>query len=224
MKRLIFFVGAVLLTAGIAYGKVLESKHDLTYVGNKVRVQTPKITACQFCHTPHLQAHAAFEGAPMWNRNTPSATYQLYGGDKKATAGGTPIKEPGPTSKACLSCHDGTLSVVDVLVGEAQTIKADPTVVDSTGKLLSTAEGYVGVDLSKQHPVGFTVNTTKAGLDTIDSMKTKGAKFYNMTGSTIQDQMECGTCHDPHVSGISDYKPFLRLKKSTICTDCHAKM
>ena len=228
MKRILIVVFLVLITSGIANGVVMNTKHDLTATKNTIRAQDFKITSCQFCHTPHLQASSSFAGAPMWNRKVPTTSYSLYGGEKKATTAGTSIKQPGPTSLACLSCHDGTLSIVDVLPGtgaDAGQPKQAAGYVDSGGKLISAEHGLVGTDLSKQHPVGFKVNPNVAGLAPLETMKQKKAAFYRENGGKAADgdYMECGTCHDPHESRGA-YAPFLRLPKLTICTDCHSGM
>ena len=232
MKRTIIVVFLVLLTSGVANGVILRSKHDLKFSGNTVRTDNAKISSCQFCHTPHLQASSTYAGAPMWNRTQVSATtisgYRLYGGGR--TASGSVINIPGPTSLACLGCHDGTISVISVISGggtdhgitDAGLPRTQANYVQD-GKLQAGSPTLI-TDLSKQHPIGFdaTQSARVAGITNVGDMQGKGAAFYLANGgkSATGTYMECGTCHDPHQSNAA-YQPFLRLPKATICTECH---
>ena len=68
---------------------------------------------CVFCHTPH-GANTGVTSAPLWNRATGSATYTVYtSGTMQATAPGNTLN--GGASLACLSCHDGTQAMDNML-------------------------------------------------------------------------------------------------------------
>jgi len=205
-KVLILAVALVLVATGISFADIAGSKHDLTaapYSG-------ATMSACQYCHTPHLRSNPAVTGAPLWNRTLGTdGSWTMYG----TTIGGTSMNtNPGSNSRTCLSCHDGTVAVGTVLVGTSDVITDAGTVLDATGLLTSVAN--LGTDLSNEHPIGFVVDDTKAGLDTLANMKTAGFNFYGGGAN----EMECASCHDPH---NTTNVPFLRVAKTSICTDCH---
>jgi len=207
-KVLILAVALVLVATGISFADIANSKHDLTTGGG---YSGATMSACQYCHTPHLRTNPAVTGAPLWNRTLGTdGSWTMYGGG--STLAGTTINtNPGPNSRTCLSCHDGSVAVGTVLVGNADTI-TKATVLDATGLIISNAN--LGTDLSNEHPIGFTVDDTQAGLDTLANMKTAGFKFYGGGAN----EMECASCHDPHNTTNT---PFLRVSGASICTDCH---
>ncbi len=130
--------------------------------------------ACVFCHTPHGKP----QNAPnfLWNRSLEVGPYVLYG---SASLDATP-GQPGLPSKMCLSCHDGALAINTLNVftdtsGQPSVTRLDATVAmtglaaDNTMPAGAGAEsGYtrdLGVDLSNDHPIGFTYDSTLAGND-----------------------------------------------------------
>lgn len=207
MKKIIILaVALVLVATGISFAGISGSKHDMTaspYSG-------ATMSSCQYCHTPHLRSNPAVTGAPLWNRTLGTdGTWTMYG----TTIGGTSMKtNPGSNSRTCLSCHDGSVAVGSVLVGTSDTITDAGSILDAAGKIASNAN--LTTNLSNEHPIGFVVDTSKAGLDTLANMKTAGFKFY----AAGANEMECATCHDPHNTTTT---PFLRVTKASICTDCH---
>lgn len=237
MKKILVVVLVIALAmigASAAMAAVLNSKHDLSSTSSAtIKASAAGLSACQFCHTPHLGTNNVVVGAPLWNRSISAAAsflaadgstnYQVYGNTvtnaSGTTLGGSVVGAPGPNSKTCLSCHDGTLSLGAVLVGTAVTTFNDYTAgARLTGSnKLTGGPAAIGTDLTQEHPIGVAVAVTPsvAGLDTRGNMETDGAKFYG--GSFT---MECGTCHDPHETAAGK-TPFLRMTKATMCTDCH---
>ena len=68
---------------------------------------------CVFCHTPH-GSNTDVTAAPLWNKATTNATYQIYStGTMQATAPGTSLT--GSASLACLSCHDGSQAMDNMM-------------------------------------------------------------------------------------------------------------
>jgi len=218
MKKILVISLCMLLAATSAFAVIAGSKHDLTsatyYTGATK-------SSCAFCHTPH---HAVASTAPLWNRSTSAATYNLYGGG--STLAGSTVNNPGANSQTCLSCHDGTIDVGDVVNGTNDTIVA-AGVLDATGKILGTAAGYIGTNLTTTHPIGVIYNTAKtlAGLNSTISGGTnptingKNWKIYG--GGDGVGRIECGSCHDPH-NTTAGQTPFLKDAKLTICADCHS--
>jgi len=221
-------VAFALMSATAAMAVIKDSKHDLSSTSLNGGIHANNgVSACQFCHTPHLGTNPSVVGAPLWNRSISGAadytaagggvSYRVYGaasaGIAGVTLGTTVVNAPGPNSKTCLSCHDGTLALGDVLVGADSTAYTDPS-ARLTGGMLTSGPGALTTDLTNEHPVGFTVVAGRGGTDTVVNMEGHGAKFYSGT-------MECGTCHDPHMTGDATRPKFMRMVYSTKCTDCH---
>lgn len=205
-KILILTVAIVLVAAGSSFAVVSGSKHDLSgWAGSS-------LSACQYCHTPHLGTNAAVNGAPLWNRSlAANGSWTLYNSGG-TTLGGTQINNPGPNSRTCLSCHDGTVAVGTVLVGVNNTV-TKAGVTDASGKLNDTTYSDLTTDLSNEHPIGFVFVAGRGGVPSIPSPY----KLY--TGNTF----ECASCHDPHDTNASNSVQFIRGSMSTICTDCHSQ-
>ena len=68
---------------------------------------------CVFCHTPH-GANTGTNLPPLWNKGTlSSTTYTVY---TSGTMNGTaPSNMAGHMSLACLSCHDGTQAMDNMI-------------------------------------------------------------------------------------------------------------
>jgi mono/diheme cytochrome c family protein len=135
---------------------------------------------CIFCHTPH---GAAAEG-PLWNRNAPTGSFQLYSGTlaiKGDIPGALNVNAPNSTkyrtsdpgdpnfvypngsSRLCMSCHDGVTAVNILRNGGTIAMVANPALLDPDGSLKGTlpnigaggtAIGSV-IDLSTSHPISF---------------------------------------------------------------------
>lgn len=189
-----------LLLAGFttsALAAVSGSSHDLSVA--RVPGTTTNQT-CVFCHAPH-NTNTGFTGAPLWNRATPGSTYTAY---TSTTINQTP-SAPGVNSRTCLSCHDGSADVSTVYNGG--------TALDYlAGSQPVTGIYNVGTDLRNDHPVGITYPGAVANE-------------FNALPATLPlytSLIECGTCHDPHVTTNGR---FLRLSNSAsaLCTACHIK-
>lgn len=63
---------------------------------------------CVYCHTPHGASDVKL---PLWNRTIKSTTYTTYTSDSLTQ----PIAQPGISSLACLSCHDGQVAVDSII-------------------------------------------------------------------------------------------------------------
>src|SRR5512141_944892 len=99
------WIGTAAILAGASGpapgGTIAGTPHDLSAKG------WGTTELCKFCHTPH---HAqSVTAAPLWNHATTLATYTLY--SSATFQGATSLAQPGPTSKLCLSCHDGSVAV-----------------------------------------------------------------------------------------------------------------
>jgi hypothetical protein len=125
---------------------------------------------CVFCHTPHGGSTDA--PVPLWNKRLGTggtsgsgAAYVTYDSLQTPSLDGT-VAPVGSISVACLSCHDGTQAMDNVINapgsggvvadgggndGRAYTWSG--STVDATGKLSSGA-ALIGTNLSNDHPIG----------------------------------------------------------------------
>ncbi len=186
-----------------AWGSISGSSHDFSgngWSGGKI---------CEPCHTPH-NADTSFQGGPLWNHELSTATYTLY---SSSTMDAT-VDQPGPISKACLSCHDGTVAV-DSFGG-------------ATGSNMITGAANIGTDLSHDHPIGMlwlhqTVGSGGGGgVDCTPchfGAPRKVVFFGNTYGVDIK--MECASCHDVHNGTDLPNMTVESMTNSLLCFQCH---
>jgi hypothetical protein len=139
----------------------LSSSNTTIAGANKVSDTTE---VCVFCHTPHQSNTTA--QAPLWNKQTTATgSYTTYNSTNSSTLDGE-VLSVGSVSLACLSCHDGT-QAMDNIINAPGSGQLDPTGggvdglnwtwsattrVDATGKLLGVAK--LGTNLVDDHPIG----------------------------------------------------------------------
>jgi hypothetical protein len=241
--------------------QISATKHNLSASGTGTVRATSESQVCVFCHTPH--AATANAPGPLWNRALSSATYTPYTSnslDAQTIFGA--LSQPGGSSKLCLSCHDGTLAIgtVGVLGGQSNvTVAMSGT---GAGGTMPTGQGAttgftrnLGVDLRNDHPISFTYDNTlattdgelramdaqqryPAGTGTVLGIRSPGFKPLlplQATGDAGAGQVQCTTCHDPHLNAAK----FLRLNRlqlstpaggdfnapaDQICLGCHDKL
>jgi predicted CXXCH cytochrome family protein len=209
--------------AAQAQGTVVGSKHDLRAVGGGTPTGTNLNEVCVVCHTPH-QAAAANSQDPLWNHTaTATAAFGVYA---SVTLNASPITDIGGAaigsqslSMLCMSCHDGTVSVLSMYnpPNTGFSIAAVPGRISATGNIISNAN--MGTSLTDDHPVNFTYNTALATADGgLRDPATTPAVAALIPGGTVQCS-SCHTTHDP--TNI----PFLRLNNtgSALCLTCHIK-
>jgi len=166
-------VAALLCSVPYAIGGIANTKHNLSSTGNANNVRTTAGTdeICVFCHTPHAAATAA--PAPLWNKNLPSsAQYTTYATLNSTTIDGA-FTTVGSVSLACLSCHDGTQAMDNIInspgsggydatgggatgLGWTWSSGSIAGRVDADGKMTNAATtlSMLGTDLSNDHPIG----------------------------------------------------------------------
>jgi predicted CXXCH cytochrome family protein len=215
LKRILGTTAAIVALVGLpvaASAGIGGSEHDFSgqgWSGGEI---------CVVCHTPH-NGDITLE-APLWDHDVTAVTdYTVYT-SATLTAESGAIGQPGSVSLLCLSCHDGTVAV-DSFGGATGTVF-----------LTSTDAGYLGEDLSDDHPVGLTYDTALSVSDpglydptTTDALITEkpGNIDVAMLFGASNDQVECASCHDPHRAATLD--PFLRktMAASALCLTCHNK-
>ena len=218
---------------------------------------------CVFCHTPHAsEAISGVQGA-LWNRKVSTQTYTLYGSSSMDAS----LSQPGGSSKLCLSCHDGTLAIGAVNVLDGAFTDRDPATEDiamtgaGAGGVMPDGSGLVtgftrnlGIDLTNDHPISFTYDSMLAVTD--GELRDPAIELHIGGRNEIPrpslpleldplmpgqfTQVQCGTCHDPHLrdDSLVVSSKFLRLnrfQKATpnagifneandiMCLGCHNK-
>jgi len=180
---------------------VSATKHNLTSSGPGTVKTTEGGSVCRFCHTPH----AANPIAPLWNRFDPGTTYKPY-------ASTTLVSRPGqPTgsSRLCLSCHDGTIALTQTY---------NPRNAPGGSVFITSQDrGYIGTDLSDDHPISFAYDE---GLASLRSGLRNPTQLPRELPLDENKQLQCTTCHDPH---NDQFGQFLRMEntESRLCQACH---
>ncbi|MBI5155068.1 hypothetical protein HZA57_07510 [Candidatus Poribacteria bacterium] len=200
---LIAFLVAVCPVAADAQGQsVIDTKHNLSVSGPGAVRATSEERVCIFCHTPH----GGRGDAPLWNRTDPAGPYIPYNSPTLKSSPG----QPTGASKLCLSCHDGTIALGDLL--------SEAAPVAMTSIVMPAGDGLIGTDLRDDHPVSF---------DYMDALAQSGGE---LTAPASWDPkvkldpvglMQCTSCHDPH---DDQWGKFLVLNniQSSLCRQCHA--
>ncbi len=189
-------LGLLMSYAVMAQGTIVGSAHDFS---SETWNTTGQI--CIVCHTPH-NAKAGYE--PLWNHEVTTQTFTLY---SSATLNATDLGQPDGPSKLCLSCHDGTVGL-EAFSGT------------TTNTNLITGNALLGTDLTNDHPISFTYDST---LATNDGELVDPASSSEVAGMLYGGKMECSSCHDVHnTPGIAK----LLVKSnaaSALCLTCHNK-
>ena len=227
--------------SGRADSRLDGSKHNFFGTGNAAP-DGGAMDLCQFCHVPNRLADVEVP-APLW---APDAAPQAAALDVRADPHGNPLplRFAGSTLR-CLSCHDSTVSRINIPFRPSSTslrgdeVAADRHRTEAPGDAyLSMPEGWSGRVMGN-HPVGVPyplgstgyrlylprANPLYAGEWQPDP-RTRGLKlFTDRSGFVVPPGgagVECATCHDPH--GTPN-PTFLRLPKarSELCLACHVK-
>ena len=209
MKKLLVMAALATLVATSAFaasGVITGSAHDLSGYSTNTN------ELCVYCHTPH----GGTNNAPLWNRGL--ADMSGYNVFDSATLNATPTLTVGDT-QLCMSCHDGAMN--DTLINPPAGGSPDFVALNAT---FSTAANIGDDDLTNDHPVGFTYDTT---LATADGELHNPATVPAVAALLFTGEMWCSSCHDVHKPGtvaLSDI-PFLRATNdgSALCLTCHNK-
>lgn len=260
MKKLTLILLGVLLAAGSAVAGtgpqgVEYTPHNLSSGADDFWYATYKANnedeICIFCHTPH----GGTLSGPLWNRDlTPHSGYTHYSSDTLSTAGGldNSSRTVNDESLLCLACHDGSIGVGDNLLNPGSVTPSNSTTKIQIGwnsdlglsvpgpQIGSSYDGLrastaSNTDLSDDHPISFSYSAVvldKPGTlnaDADDDNYIGGMRLYG-----VNKNVECATCHDPHVNYFvdggfpgadADYDPFLAVPNtgSSMCLACHIK-
>ena len=192
---------AFALVASDALAVIATTKHNLSTSGTGTYHASTESQICVFCHAPHNAAPTS----ALWNRRTPGTTYTPYTSSTSKAAMG----QPTGASLQCLSCHDGTIALGEVL--------SRATAIAMAGGTTLSGSGLLGTDLSDDHPVSFAYTSalasTRGGL--VDPGGLTGRVKLDGAG-----QMQCTSCHDPHDDTNGKFLTVTNLG-SALCSTCH---
>jgi len=198
----------LLLAATGAEATIRSSSHDFS------SESWSRGEICIACHTPHNAKIP--QTAPLWNHLTSTASYTLYASPTMDN----PVGQPGNASKACLSCHDGTIAV------DSYGSITGTRVIGGTPGTPGSAN--LGTDLSDDHPIGIGYHADRPAqaCRNCHSMHGGGrAALLNALLPFYDGKIECATCHDVHNVRVAAGPNLLRItvSGSEICLHCHSK-
>jgi len=219
MRKRIVLVAILVMTVPTiaAAGTIANTKHDLSPGStNAVIKSTTQTDSCVFCHIAHNGGPAV--SRPLWSHTLTSAT--LTWGSTGKTVRGTTI----PTdmlstqlagSRACMSCHDGTVAVGDLSLaskGIDTTVKGGNA---PAGNLNQGINYFAPANMQTNHPLGVSKPATVAGFTAFKTVVSTSAVNYDGLGN-----VQCDSCHNPH---DNTFPPFLKINPAggAICLTCH---
>jgi hypothetical protein len=205
---------------------IAGSRHDFTsntnfWIAGATNTWVSRNNMCGVCHTVHHNNEDKL--APLWHHTSTTTEFTPY----TSSTLNASVGNPGGSSRACLSCHDGSVAVnsIDGVVVGGTELK----VTDETGRIGG------GGDLSTSHPIGFTYDDALAAADG-ELHPPSSTTVFGSGGKTIKtfmlpgDKMECSSCHDIHRqkgnsmrSGIYGKVGGSGARPSELCLTCHKK-
>lgn len=193
-----------LLAAQLRGAGIADSRHNLSVTGPGPIKSTTEEELCIFCHTPH---RARRDTPYLWNRSDPTVSYTTY--ESSTLYAG--VRQPSGASKMCLSCHDGTIALGEVLTR--------PTEIPFAGgvRFLPPGATLLGTDISDDHPVSFRYD---------EALAVARAEFVSpssLTGAVRLDKeglLQCTACHDPHDDANGKFL-VAPNNFTALCTACH---
>lgn len=193
--------------ASSAIAAIAGGPHDLSG-----RAGNTTFSSCQFCHAPHFANTAgSYATIPLWNRVTPNTATYLGAG-----AG------MGAGSWTCLSCHDGVADMGQSYSGSNAGLTVPTIGANSYANVGRTFGQPMGAstDLRDDHPVGVPF----VGGGEMQPLATVQATVLRLYDYGTGPMVECGSCHEPHMTGdgVQGGASMLRLTTG-LCAACHAK-
>lgn len=182
---------------------IIDTKHNLSVNGPGTVKAIGESEICLFCHT----AHNSKPLGPLWNRNDPGSTYTLYGSSTMKALPG----QPSGSSMLCLSCHDGTIALGDVLSRGA-------TISFASAVNMPIGPSNLSTDLRNDHPISFTYDVA---LATANGQLVNPASLIPQI-NLENNKLECTSCHDPHKNLYTDFL-VASTQNSNLCIACHQK-
>jgi hypothetical protein len=150
------------LTVSAIGADITSTKHNLSSPGLSNQRQTHETDqVCIFCHTPYGSDTPT--ASPQWNKSLPGSTsFSIFNTTPtfQATLANGKNLTVGSVSLACLSCHDGTQAMDNVInapgSGAYNLAGTVPNgwVWNGSATLMPGALANIATDLKNDHPVG----------------------------------------------------------------------
>lgn len=246
LKKIVLVVALLLIATNLWAAKtwdVSATTHNMgttaTAATDGSYVATNEDEVCIFCHTPH----GGTLNYPLWNRTMPDQSgANFFTHYTSATLSGAlkglPTTRPvNAESLLCMSCHDGVVGVGTLANYSNGTVGLPSNEIANIVFMMVAVGSSIGDsmqgglpnrDLRDDHPISFSYDLAKGDgvkgdmLFATDIAKGKGVRFFG-----ANNNVECSSCHDPHVDGNIDpaYSPFLVTPNtgSALCLACHNK-
>jgi predicted CXXCH cytochrome family protein len=211
----LYITGVVLLASQSIFaqfsGDVL-GEHQLTPASGSA-VSGQQGAGCLYCHAPHS---GLASGHALWNQKVATTTYVPYTSSTYHQKG--TVQPPvGSDSRLCLSCHDGT-------VATGQTIAYGPMILTGT---MNGTDLIGAVNMNNQHPLQ-PQHPFSVELPLQDSLDLLSTVVQGKTGdpavNLINGNVECTSCHDPHVQNKDQVSTTFLVRDSSkgqLCLACH---
>ena len=203
---LVFPILVLLLTAGWARADIATTKHNLSISGPGPIRSTIEQEICIYCHTPH---RARTSTGVLWNREDSTAVYTQYQSSSLESV----VGQPTGASKLCLSCHDGTIALGELVSRQTE--------IPFAGGIRFLPEGNtrLGTDLSDDHPVSFVYDES---LAIQNGELVSPSTLTNTVKLDKAGELQCTSCHDPHEDSFGKF--LVRPNNfSELCETCHTR-
>lgn len=214
LRRSKFVVAAMVLMvpAFAGGGTIANSKHDLSATSTAAIKSATQTDTCVFCHVAHNSQPGV--ARPLWSH---TMTTQNLTWAPTTTVRGTVL----PTSitsaalagsRACMSCHDGTVALGDLFNGLGGTVSG---INVTAGKLSGGVNLLNPATMQTNHPIGVAKPAAATGFTAFKVVPPGTAVNYDSAG-----YVQCNSCHNPH---DNTYAPFLKINPAggAICMTCH---
>lgn len=205
MRKIFLFL--MIITTGCWHNleaqSITNSKHNLSVSGTGNLKASSESEICVFCHS----THDANPTAPLWNKKSQGTVYTLYSSSTMQALPG----QPDGSSILCLSCHDGTTALGNVMSREA-------TIDFSSSEKMPKGGSNLTTDLRNDHPISFVYNSSLAAAD--EELKTPEAITKPVT--LEKEKLQCTSCHDAHSNVYEDFL-LATTQYSELCMSCHQK-
>ena len=201
--------------------RIAGSQHDLSATSSHpIRAQSER-RICEFCHTPHTKGKTI---GPMWNRNNTGNTYEPYWSTTMDPI--SPVGQPNGSSILCLSCHDGTIALGEVIKRDTRG-----TEIAMTGaRSLSGRSSSLGLELRDDHPISFAYTSELATQRGKDPVLMSGGNELKQPVALPRSlrldnagRLQCTTCHNSHDNELGNF--LVMSNRGTdapyLCTACH---